>query len=135
MIDLSNIPFFARSRSLDILSETVKDADSDAIKTTCRDDADKENKMKVVEAACDDAWTHLFTDTSSKDLGRRGLSPVILEQSQPWQPPWVKSASLSPKAQHMISAAQGSGGGMFGLKSIKIGLCSINSHREAPCQE
>jgi hypothetical protein len=55
MIDLSNIPFFASSRSLDILSETVKDADSDAIKTTCRDDADKENKMKVVEAACDDA--------------------------------------------------------------------------------
>ena len=55
MIDLSNIPFFASSRSLDILSETVNDADFDAIKTTCRDDADKENKMKVVEAACDDA--------------------------------------------------------------------------------
>ncbi len=55
MIDLFNIPFFTSSLSLDILSETVDDPDFDAIKTTCRDDADKENKMKVAEAACDDA--------------------------------------------------------------------------------
>jgi hypothetical protein len=47
------------------------------MKTTCRDDADKENKRKVVAVACDDSWTHFVTDTASKDLERRGLSLEI----------------------------------------------------------
>jgi hypothetical protein len=44
------------------------------MKITCCDDADKENKRKVVAVACDDSWTHFVTDTASKaskDLERR----------------------------------------------------------------
>jgi hypothetical protein len=109
VIDLSNTPLFASSRSWEILSETVKPADSDSMKTTCLDDVDKGNKIKVVDVARDDSLTLFSPDIVCKDLERRVTS---VEQRQPSQGP-VKSPSSWPNIQHKMCKPQGSGIGGF----------------------
>ncbi len=112
-INLSNIPRFASSKISEILSDGVRYADSESIKTSCREDSDTGKRMKVLGVVWENVWAFFFGAAAPKDLKRRGLCSNG-EQSQPAQSP-MRSSSFWAERQQTISKPQGSG--MGGLNS------------------